>query len=432
MWKTITGICIVLFFLSCKTPGGVFANRTAHEAYGDKLDKLGLKATVMGGRWFQEAARAISAPLPVQLPYKEAGYFSAERPGASSFGFSTKRGEQLTIGLSRTPTQNYLVFADLFETQNGEIKYIQSLDTITYQLRHTPREDAQFILRIQPELLQSLSYTLEIQTGPSLAFPVAAPGPKNRVISVWGDGRDRGARKHEGIDIGGERGTPLIAVGDGYVNRVTDNNLGGKVVFIRSAANNETWYYAHLDSQIAQTGQRVKTGDIVGLMGNTGNARTTAPHLHFGIYAANGAVDPLPYVNPNRKIAPAISAQTNMLGQQMRISGKSTEALSSPGNTKREKIDLHLPLLVTAATGNFYKATLPGGEIRFVPASKLSSLDDPIKRLNLKTATPLTDTPSAGAPVIKMLEQGSSADLLGIYGTYHYVKAGDDVGWILQ
>jgi murein DD-endopeptidase MepM/ murein hydrolase activator NlpD len=56
-------------------------------------------------------------------------------------------------------------------------------------------------------------------------------------------------------------------------------------------------YYAHLDRHAVSAGQRVRKGEIVGFIGNTGNARTTAPHLHFGIYRrGQGAIDPLYYV----------------------------------------------------------------------------------------------------------------------------------------
>ena len=58
-------------------------------------------------------------------------------------------------------------------------------------------------------------------------------------------------------------------------------------------------YYAHLDQQLVSPGERVNAGEIVGTVGNTGNARTTAPHLHFGIYAVGrGAIDPYWFIAP--------------------------------------------------------------------------------------------------------------------------------------
>jgi peptidoglycan LD-endopeptidase LytH len=69
-------------------------------------------------------------------------------------------------------------------------------------------------------------------------------------------------------------------VADGVVTRVEENTLGGRVIFLAPNNKDYSLYYAHLQEQTAKPGQRVKTGDTIGLMGNTGNARTTAPHLH--------------------------------------------------------------------------------------------------------------------------------------------------------
>ena len=75
------------------------------------------------------------------------------------------------------------------------------------------------------------------------------------------------------------------------------NRLGGNVVWIFDPSRGQSHYYAHLEKQAVSTGERVKAGDVVGYVGNTGNARTTPPHLHFGIYSrGEGPVDPLPFV----------------------------------------------------------------------------------------------------------------------------------------
>ena len=80
---------------------------------------------------------------------------------------------------------------------------------------------------------------------------------------------------------------------------------------MRPAGKDYTLYYAHLDEQLATDGQSVRAGDTIGLIGNTGNARSTPPHLHFGIYTFGEAIDPLPFVNPNIKEPPAITASLN-------------------------------------------------------------------------------------------------------------------------
>lgn len=430
MRKLIIALVLLPCFYACKTPVSLFIKKAAHEAYADKLTNAGLQQTALGDRWFNAASGALARPITVELPYKENGYFATERPDANGLRFDAKRGEQLVIELIKTPAYNYLLFADLFSFNNNSPKYILSVDTISNLIRYTVKENSVFILRLQPELLQSGSYTVTIKTGPSLAYPIPSPGAKNQVISFWGAGRDGGVRKHEGIDIGGARGTPLAAVGNGVVSSVTENNLGGKVVFIRSAEGNETWYYAHLDSQIARSGQRVKTGDIIGLMGNTGNAKTTAPHLHFGIYTIGGAVDPLPFINPESKEAKPVAGKLSALGKKMRVSGKSPQFYLSPVLSAPEKATDNLPVSVIAATGNLYKAILPGGETRFINLANVVPLEKPLRRFALKADAALTDAPATGAPVIERLKAGSLVNVLGTYSGFQYVNTDKNSGWI--
>lgn len=102
-------------------------------------------------------------------------------------------------------------------------------------------------------------------------------------------------RLHEGQDIFAERGTVVRSATAGYVRRVGDNSLGGNTVFVMGAGG-RTYYYAHLDAYAANltVGDYVTPKTIIGYVGTTGNARGTPPHLHFGVYASAGAVDPLP------------------------------------------------------------------------------------------------------------------------------------------
>jgi murein DD-endopeptidase MepM/ murein hydrolase activator NlpD len=149
----------------------------------------------------------------------------------------------------------------------------------------------------------AFSYVME-KPGPalsrSLAFPVA--GSRSNVGSFWGDVRDGGKRKHEGIDIFAKKGTPVVAVCSGVITSVATTPRGGKVVWLQSFTHPWSAYYAHLDQQKVRRGQIVKKGQVLGTVGNTGNARTTPSHLHFGIYTWNGAVNPFPYVKDSPKV----------------------------------------------------------------------------------------------------------------------------------
>lgn len=128
-------------------------------------------------------------------------------------------------------------------------------------------------------------------------FPVSGQSSKN-IISYFGDERAGGARKHEGIDIAAPRGTTVLSVSAGVVTRVVEKGNGGKQVWMRNMDSTRTYYFAHLDKQLVTEGQRVKEGEIIGTVGNTGNASNGPPHLHFEVINELGkSVDPLPLLS---------------------------------------------------------------------------------------------------------------------------------------
>lgn len=120
-------------------------------------------------------------------------------------------------------------------------------------------------------------------------FPVANKSPRH-IISRFGDAR--GGRKHQGIDIKADRGTPVLAIAKGTVERVKDGGNGGRQVWLR-LRDSTMVFYAHLDEQWVEAGEEVNAGQAIGSVGNTGNARYTTPHLHFEIILPDkGEVDP--------------------------------------------------------------------------------------------------------------------------------------------
>lgn len=144
----------------------------------------------------------------------------------------------------------------------------------------------------QPPVLRIVQMQFA-QPDTELLMPVAGV-PVRAVANTWKAPRSHG-RRHEGQDIFGKRGTPVVSATDGLVVRVGTNSLGGNVVSVMGNGR-RIYYYAHLDryAEGLKTGDMVSAGDTLGYVGNTGNARTTAPHLHFGVYTAWGAVNPLP------------------------------------------------------------------------------------------------------------------------------------------
>jgi murein DD-endopeptidase MepM/ murein hydrolase activator NlpD len=134
---------------------------------------------------------------------------------------------------------------------------------------------------------------------PSLAIPVQGVAPR-AIVDSWHAPRGRG-RKHEGIDIFAARGTPVVSPVTGIVTMVGQDRLGGNVVRVLGPGR-QVHYFAHLD-RIApiRRWDVVEAGNVVGYVGNTGNARGASPHLHYGIYtAAAGAINPYPLLRPSR------------------------------------------------------------------------------------------------------------------------------------
>jgi len=95
---------------------------------------------------------------------------------------------------------------------------------------------------------------------------------------------------HHGEDIFAAAGTPLLAVADGTLHTIGFNRIGGYRIWLRDTAGNE-FYYAHLSaySPLAVEGRSVQAGDVIGFVGNTGDADGGAPHLHFEIHPASMA-----------------------------------------------------------------------------------------------------------------------------------------------
>lgn len=103
---------------------------------------------------------------------------------------------------------------------------------------------------------------------------------------------------HHGNDIFAPRGTPLLAVADGTLSKVGVNTLGGNRLWLTDDAGN-AFYYAHLSAYAPASveGARVAAGQVIGFVGNTGDAITTPTHLHFEIHPGGGdSVDPYPYL----------------------------------------------------------------------------------------------------------------------------------------
>ena len=428
---------ILLLLNACKTSGpGIFGKKTPHEQYGDKLVSAGLRSTALGDLWFRVAEQSLSSPLSITVPYKETGYFPPDRPMATGLRFNALRGQKLSISVEKKPAINFAVYIDLWKAGDGnnQPKHITAADTTTNSLQHEVTETSQYILRLQPELLSSGEFTVTITAGPALAYPIKAPG-RDHIKSFWGANRDGGARKHEGVDMFAARGTPVLAAADGRVTKVTETAIGGKVVWVRVKDRDYTLYYAHLDSQLVTDGQQVRTDDTLGLMGNTGNASSTSPHLHFGIYTSSGPIDPLAFINPVNMLPDDISAPTRLLGKLARVSNPSSELRPEPRNNTSGtvRVPLNTPVMIEAATSTWYKVSLPNGLRGFIKKSALQQIEKPVRTFFLETTLPLLEKPDSLAAKKTSIPTGEPVDILGNFEDHYLVKTRENItGWIAK
>jgi len=150
---------------------------------------------------------------------------------------------------------------------------------------------------IRQELMQyvtsSMRYSKLIKQAPPEPNSLPSPIEGANLTDTWGAARS-GGRSHEGIDIFAARNTPIHSTTPGIVRKVGTNELGGNVVMILGPGA-VSHYYAHLqDFADIQEGDWVEAGDIIGYVGDSGNAKGTPTHVHYGVYTQSGAVNPYP------------------------------------------------------------------------------------------------------------------------------------------
>ncbi len=155
----------------------------------------------------------------------------------------------------------------------------------------------------------------------AVAKPSAAPGtltlpvegaPWPAVRDSWGEARGDGTRGHTGTDIMAPGGTPVLAAADAVVEkRFFSPGGGGITLYLRSPDRRLSYYYAHLAGYAAgiAEGTRIHAGQVIGYVGDSGNAGRGNTHLHFGIervdpaqpWYRGQAIDPYPLLARGRR-----------------------------------------------------------------------------------------------------------------------------------
>jgi murein DD-endopeptidase MepM/ murein hydrolase activator NlpD len=173
----------------------------------------------------------------------------------------------------------------------------QAPTTAPMQARPVPRAT-------QPALPAQVPVPATSPAPGTLMIPVAGVAA-SQLQDTFGDNRGNdGQRAHEALDIMAPRGTPVLAAGDGKVEKLFTSIPGGLTIYQFDPTRTWAYYYAHLDRYAPglAEGRQLKRGDVIGYVGSTGNASEDAPHLHFAIFVLGPekrwwqgtAIDPYP------------------------------------------------------------------------------------------------------------------------------------------
>lgn len=409
---------------------------TAHEAYAYALQQAHLDDTALGKDWLAAERRAMDGAVEVATPFRETFFIDRAKAFAVGYRFRVARGQRMEARIELNEGNSFRMFVDLFrlgeETETDPV-HVASGAEDELRLEFEPRRDGEYLLRLQAELLRGGECSVVIRNAPSLEFPVQGRDT-GAILSGFGVPREAGRRQHHGIDIFASRHTPVVATSRAFVRRVTDWKLGGRVVWLHDRTRNLHVYYAHLETQQVEEGTWVEPGEPIGTVGNSGNARTTAPHLHFGIYVrGEGPLDPYPFVHRPDQTPKKVSVELERLGSWVRTIVDEISLRSVPDRRAPsiKELDLHTPLWVWAGTGSLYRVTLPDGLSGYVTARGVEAILRPLKREPIAAGQRIFDQPSGRASVKERIEPGGEVLVLGQYGEYLYVETPTGgTGWL--
>jgi murein DD-endopeptidase MepM/ murein hydrolase activator NlpD len=423
----------------CERGQGVeqrFVVGTPHENYQAVLETSGLHTTALGRDWIAAAESALERSTPVALPHRERRFLDPTAAAVAAYRVTLERGQLVRVQIDDVdaadePTQ---LFLDLFIASPSALdpRLVASADSLARRLEYVALQPGDYVIRVQPELLRGGRLTVTISSHASLEFPVAGRD-MGAIRSRFGAPRDGGRRDHHGVDIFARRGTPVIASVAGRA-RATTNRLGGNVVWLRDGALPRSLYYAHLDRHAFGGTRMVEPGDTLGFVGNSGNARTTPPHLHFGIYMRRiGPVDPDAHLyEPVDRPAP-FAGDDAVVGTWARTRGSDVAVRDRPARRAPlvRTLGRDAPIEIVAGTGDWYLGRLPDGSVGYVATSAVRRLATPLREARMTAGATVLGDPTPSAAVRDTVVRGDVVPILGVFGTYALVENGQGVrGWV--
>jgi murein DD-endopeptidase MepM/ murein hydrolase activator NlpD len=187
------------------------------------------------------------------------------------------------------------------DSQGGVARTVEAEDLFQIAQSQMPQIDSKLEAQVRP----ALELTLAEEEARAAALPNSKPLKGDLdVSSEFGLRRNPfgglSYEMHSGIDFRGPIGTPIYATADGIIVKAQYSGGYGKQVVIDHGYGYET-LYAHLSDIEVQAGDRVRRGDLIGALGNTG--RSSGPHLHYEVHRNGQAVNPRYYLDLDDLVA---------------------------------------------------------------------------------------------------------------------------------
>lgn len=439
--------------------------------FREGVGTLAVSERYLGEEWNAAARQALRNPTTAVLPFFEDLTFDPLTPRAMAFEFQAVRGHGITI------RGDDAVLLELFHRPDGGTPSRQVSDSVEEEslvavagylpghgaLYYEPREHGRYLLLVQAKPLDAVDIRLGVTTEALLEWPVEGTGTED-IWSVFGDSRDGGRRVHHGLDIFAPRGTNIVAGSESVVRRVGVRDRGGNIVTLYDEARGIFLYYAHLDEHRTQSGVTVGPGDPIGTVGNTGNALTTPPHLHIGIYDESWRrpLDPWYFFVPVRRIERLPEVAVSDLNRWVRLRRDTPTVYGHPDFVggivpsparfdarglavdpsyrpprflaRGQRVPVPLSageaLRVQGTHGPFVRLELSGGRIGYLERSAVDEISVGIEELTLDRDTPVRMRPDASADLRGTLSENTTVSVLGYADAYGLILYQGYPGWI--
>lgn len=469
----VLGLLLLVLLLAGCAPEAAIAPPDYLESaarYREGVETVVVSEHHVGREWTAAATRALENPSTAVLPFIEDLSFDPVAPRAMAFEFRAVRGHGITVRADDA------VLLELFHRPDGltpgqQVSGTDDEDLVAVANRlpgqgplyYEPREHGSYVLRVQAKPLDSVDIRLSVTAEALLEWPVEGTDPAD-IWSVFGDSRDGGRRVHHGLDIFAPRGTSIFAGSRSLVRRVGVRDRGGNIVTLYDEARGIFLYYAHLDEHRTEGGRTVGPGELIGTVGNTGNALTTPPHLHIGIYDESWRrpLDPWYFFVPVRQVGrlpevaaadlnewvrlrrgtPTVHAHPDFVGgtvpspARFDARGNPVDPSYRPPRllTRGEVVPAPLSegdaLRVQGTHGPFVRVELSGGRIGYLERSAVEGTDAGIEELSLGRETPVLLRPEESADLRGTLAENSTVSILAYAGNYGLVLYRGYPGWI--